>query len=269
MTMSQYRKLGKAGDHELRTRILRNLEVLRKHVQLCGDRGWNYRVSSNLFPLLTHPEMSDMGLCSDPLVLECLERAKRDAANNGVRLSCHPDQFNVLGSTDAAKVTNTVRELDFQAWVMDQLTGLPTHYNPINLHVNASKGNLCEIAARFKGGLYRCTESVQKRLVLEVEEQGPWSVRNLFDYFDLPLTFDNLHHASNPDGIEEAAASRRCASTWGSMRPLFHYSESAAGAKRSHADLPSFKLPKFYNQVDYDVELKQKDRAIECLCKNS
>ena len=35
-------------------RTLNNLRVTRKILEQCADRGWGYRVSSALFPLLTY-----------------------------------------------------------------------------------------------------------------------------------------------------------------------------------------------------------------------
>ena len=53
-----------------------------------------------------------------------------------------------------------------------------------------------------------------------------------------------------------------CAKTWGSVKPLFHYSESLSVMiiPRSHADMPT-DFPA-NDQYDWDIELKYKDAAI-------
>ena len=53
-----------------------------------------------------------------------------------------------------------------------------------------------------------------------------------------------------------------CAKTWGSVKPLFHYSESHPDKTnpRSHADMPTDCPPDFY--ADFDIEIKGKDFAI-------
>ena len=53
-----------------------------------------------------------------------------------------------------------------------------------------------------------------------------------------------------------------CAKTWGSVKPLFHYSESHPDKAnpRSHADMPTDYPAN--DQYDWDIELKSKDAAI-------
>ena len=41
---------------QLGQRWLNNVEVTRLCIEHCADNGWGYRVSSSLFPCLTHPE---------------------------------------------------------------------------------------------------------------------------------------------------------------------------------------------------------------------
>jgi UV DNA damage repair endonuclease len=42
--------------NELGKRWLNNVEVTRLCIEHCHNNGWGYRVSSSLFPVLTHPE---------------------------------------------------------------------------------------------------------------------------------------------------------------------------------------------------------------------
>ena len=58
------------------------------------------------------------------------------AEDYGISLSMHPDQFNVLASTNDDAVNKTINELNFQARLMDML-GLPQdHTAPMNIHIN-------------------------------------------------------------------------------------------------------------------------------------
>ena len=43
--------------NELGKRWLNNVEVTRLCIQHCAENGWGYRVSSSLFPCLTHPAL--------------------------------------------------------------------------------------------------------------------------------------------------------------------------------------------------------------------
>ena len=248
--------------NELGSRWLNNVQVTRLAILHCWENRWGYRVSSNLFPVLTHPEFGyDI---SDVPQYEAIMKTFNDTAwenNNfwGVRLSTHPDQFNVLASENQASVDKTILELNHHGWVMDQLGCDRSYYNPINIHVNCTKGDLADIAARFMSNLNQCDQSVTSRLVVENEDKGCWTVDNLLKYFSLPVTYDNLHDKCNPSAKNTYL---ECAKTWGDIKPLFHYSESHPDKTnpRSHADMPT-DCP-VSDLYDWDIELKSKDAAI-------
>ena len=253
----------------LSQRTLNNIRVTYKILQQCADNSWGYRVSSNLFPLLTY-NVAKLKLQDYPDYIDIMA-ALTDCASiirdKSIRVSCHPDQFNVLASTGQAQVDKTIVELNHHGWLMDMLDA-PRDYNaPINIHINNTKGDPADIAARFMSNLAKCDESVRSRLVVENEDKGIWTPSLLVQHFDLPITYDNLHHKCLPDNLTQDQAYRLCYDTW-PCKPLFHYSESHPDKSnpRSHADMPtatphiSVSMP-----VDYDVELKHKDFAIAAL----
>ena len=251
--------------NELGKRWLNNVEVTRLCIEHCHNNGWGYRVSSSLFPVLTHPEF--MYTVHDvPQYDEIMQEFVEIVMYNEiwqVRLSTHPDQFNVLASENQASVDKTIRELNHQGWVMDMLGCERSYYNPINIHVNCTKGELDDIACRFMSNLNKCDQSVQSRLVVENEDKGCWTVDNLTKYFNIPITYDNLHDKCNPSIANPSASNMAaCAVTWGSVKPLFHYSESMPDQKnpRKHADMPT-DCPAT-DRYDFDIELKSKDKAI-------
>ena len=259
---------------QLGKRWLNNLEVTGACIEHCANNGWGYRVSSSLFPCLTHPEfaytLKDVPQY-ESIMLEFLDIVYHNEYYQ-VRLSTHPDQFNVLASENQASVDKTIRELNHQGWVMDMLGCERNYYNPINIHVNNTKGKLDDIACRFMSNLNKCDQSVQSRLVVENEDKGCWTVGNLISHFNIPITYDNLHDKCNPSigvvgdgGLVSSMAA--CASTWGSVKPLFHYSESMPDQKnlRKHADMPTgFPTTDRY---DWDIELKSKDAAIRACAR--
>ena len=252
-------------------RTLNNIRVTYKILRQCAANGWAYRVSSNLFPLLTY-NVANLKLADYPDYIDIMA-ALADCASvvrdKGVRVSCHPDQFNVLASMGKPQVDKTIRELNHHGWLMDQLGGWRDYRTPINIHVNNTKGEPSEIAARFMSNLAKCDESVRSRLVVENEDKGIWTPKLLSEHFDLPITYDNLHHKCLPDGLSHSQAFSLCYKSWmrgGYFKPLFHYSESHPDKTnpRSHADMPSERpYETFSMPVDYDIELKSKDAAIE------
>lgn len=285
MTWKQFTKICKEeGDQvaldKLGSRWLNNVQVTRKTINHCLSNGWGYRVSSDLFPCLTHPDFK-YSIEDVPHYTSIMETLYAIATENTdnlgnqlVRLSCHPDQFNVLASDNEESVTKTIKELNLHGWIMDALGCEQSYKNPINIHINCTKGDPADIALRFVNNLSRCNASVVKRLVVENEDKGIWNVDNLLKYiykpYKIAITFDNLHHKCNPssncfsdDG--EDIAMGLCDLTWHGIKPLFHYSESDPTNKnpRAHADTPTDIPPcEFY---DWDIELKAKDMAIRML----
>ncbi len=246
-------------------RWLNNLMVTRSYIEHCHKNGWGYRVSSALFPILTHPEfeysIEDVAQ-HEEIMINFSEIAEYNKVWD-VRLSCHPDQFNVLASLNQKAVDKSIKELNHQAWVMDMLGCSKSYENPMCLHVNCTKGDPQDIADRFMETLSKCDEGVRSRLVVEVEDKGIWNGDRLWNHFfqpyGIPIVFDNLHDKCNPS---EKRNAYDIAQTW-PCKPLFHYSESMPDQKnpRKHADMPTG-LP-CNVKADWEIELKKKDYAIK------
>lgn len=256
-------------------KALQNVTTTFKTIQYCAYMGWNYRVSCNLFPLLSLPqaqlvyeEYPDF-LQIEDLFAEITAFVKR----SNIRLSNHPDQFVVLASDKPHVVQNSIRELNINAWIMDKLGAHNSHQNPVNIHINTS-GDCFAIVKRFFDGFEQCSNSAKNRLVLENEDKGTWNVQNIVTHFGpyLPITYDNLHDSCNPsENISAIEAFKMCVSTWGDIKPLFHYSESEPNAtnKRAHSAMPHSTPPNYNVDVDWEIELKDKDYAIRALTKTS
>ncbi len=255
----------------LGSRILNNMQVTHAHISYCAENDYTYRISSDLFPLITYLAadviLSDLPQYTD--ILEEIESIKQTIQDTGVRISCHPSEFNVLASTNQDAVDRTIRELNFYADFLDMI-GCSQDYNcPMNMHINNRDGTNTEVTDRFLYNFNMLQENVRNRLVIENDDKlNCWSVKQLITDFypktKIPITFDYLHHKCHPDGWTEHQAIRFCCLTWGHTKPLFHYSESAPGNNpRKHAD---YAVEDFYtyDDLDYDVdmELKMKDKAI-------
>ena len=256
---------------ELSKRILHNAQLTGRVIGHCASIGIkHYRVSSNLFPLVTD---ETLGIQLNELVdldriMLALQQAGAVARSLGVSLSSHPDQFNVLPSLDDNTVERSIRELNHQSFVLDSM-GCPQDYRaPMCLHLNRSldpeKEDIYGYINRFSSAFNRCNEGVRKRLVLENEDKGFWNARNLHTYFNMlmPLVFDNLHDACNPS---EDCYFDRFKSTWRHYTPVMHWSEGLESKPRSHSDYVSFVPSVVSKNADcvWEVEVKAKDLAIQ------
>ena len=277
MTYAQYTKLGKETAMKvLADRSLNNIKTIHAIVKECAKQGWNYRIGSNVFPLMTHP---DLKFSVDDFYNAAEIYAEfRDCANtikqNKIRCSMHPDQFVVPASPNPKVRENAIRDLEQHAYIMDLLDLPKTPEAPINIHMNCyNDGNFSDAADRFVQSYNLMSNSVRNRLVIECEDKiKSWTVQNLYDHvynrIKIPITYDNLHNKCNPSvGLTEQQAFELSLSTWTKdIVPLFHFSESLVGNNpRAHADFPTF-VPEIYSSYEKDLhldfEFKHKELAI-------
>ena len=254
-------------------RTLNNVVVTRKTIEFCGIRNWNYRISSDLFPLATLPEANlSFDILPDyNLIVQEFKIAADIIKKYNVRCSTHPDQFVVPASATKSVVEKSIVELKNHASIMD-LFGLPQSYqSPINIHMNCYKGNTKDIAKRFIDVYNDFPANVKSRLVLELEDKpNSWGLIKLYDLIyqktGIPITYDSHHfRLNNPENISPEKAILMCMETWGKYKPLFHYSNGRSRpTDRAHSDYV-YILHKelFENDVDVEFEFKAKDYAIE------
>jgi UV DNA damage endonuclease len=252
-------------------RILNNMDTTNKIIQYCGERDYVYRISSDLFPLITYDEanieLDDLPNYDD--IQDEMDNIEQTIKSTNVRVSCHPSEFNVLASLNSQAVDKTITELNFYSSFMDRI-GCPADYrSPMNIHVHNKSGTYNEILNRFITNYDRLDDNCKSRIVLENDDKlNCWSVIELIhqihDITSIPITFDYLHHACHPHGVDEERAINACYRSWGDYKPLFHYSESRPGNNpRAHADYAHNKFNTYGLDFDIDFELKMKDKAIE------
>ena len=271
MTRKRFNSLNRSiAIRELSERILHNAQLTHKIIAHCAKNNIkHYRVSSNLFPLITDDTL-DLSYSVLPHIRDikaALLQAGDVARQLGISISSHPDQFNVLPSFNVVTVEKSIKELNHQSFVLDAM-GCPQDYRaPMCLHLNLSfdsgKESIDDYVNRFTAAFNRCDKGVQKRLVLENEDKGSWNAQNLYRYFGafMPLVFDNLHDDCNPSSHCYFESFKK---TWGNYTPIMHWSEGLADKPRSHSNAFSH-IPQivFSNQdCVWECEVKDKDISI-------
>jgi UV DNA damage endonuclease len=249
--------------------IYNNLFVTEKTIRYCGENNLCYRMSSDLFPLITYDvanvDLTDLPNHED--IQDILDTIEQTIKDTKVRISAHPSEYNVLASKNQQAVSKTIDELNFYSSFMDRIGCPADHNSPMNLHIHNKDGSYDEIIGRFLDSFSRLDENCRARLTIENDDKlNCWSVKELVEFFHpktkIPITFDYLHNKCHPDGLIEEEAFNLCHATWGGVKPLFHYSESREGNNpRAHADYAEGRF-KVYDEVDLDFELKMKDKAI-------
>jgi len=254
----------------LGSRILNNLAVTNETIKYCSEKNYVYRVSSDIFPLITYDQanVNLEDLPNHDEIQDEFDDIAKTISSTGVRVSAHPSEFNSLASLSEKVVEKTITELNFYSSFFDRI-GLPTDTrSPMNLHVHNNNGTREEIAHRFYQNFKKLDDNCQARLTIENDDKlNCWSVRELVDTFHpitrIPICFDYLHHKCHPNNTTEAEAINMCWDTW-QTKPLFHYSESRPGNNpRAHNDYAENRLDTYGLDFDLDFELKAKDYAIE------
>jgi UV DNA damage endonuclease len=269
MTFKRFNSLPREEALEiLGSRIQNNLMVTDKTIQFCAENNYVYRVSSDIFPLITYDE-ANVNLEDLPnydAIQDEFDIAQSISSTN-VRVSAHPSEFNSLSSLNEKVVEKTITELNFYSSFFDRI-GLPAdRRSPMNFHVHNNNGTREEIAHRFYNNFKKLDNNCQARVTIENDDKlNCWSVKELVDIFHpitrIPICFDYLHHKCHPNGLTEREAINMCWDTW-QTRPLFHYSESREGNNpRAHADYPENTFDNYGLEFDIDLELKAKDLAL-------
>ena len=240
-------------------------------VKFCGQSGIaHFRVSSSIFPLLTHPNLhlriSD--LKDSKQTISGLSRAGRLAKSGGISLSFHPSQYVAIVSADAEVREAAARDINLNAEILDLIGASKNISNPINIHINRSPKSpdfICD----FESGISLLSSSARRRLSIENEDRGFWNTANLLKFlrsYKIPLSFDILHERCNQSGLSEFKLADLCAKTWGGHTPIFHHSESASKSKpRSHSEFCKHLPPNYGFEYICMIEAKAKDLAIKKL----
>ncbi|OIO94220.1 MAG: UV damage repair endonuclease UvsE [Anaerolineae bacterium CG2_30_64_16] len=184
-----------------------------------------YRISSELAPYATHPDMPQF----HGQVAECaaeLAEIGRLARAAHLRLSFHPAQHVLLNTPDPELAARSAADLTVQAAILDAMALGPEAV--IVTHLGGIYGDRAAARARFAENYERLSEAVRRRLVLEHDDTRFGVADTLWVHArtDIRLVFDNLHHRlNNPDGLPPRDALAACLATWpGDVRPKIHFS---------------------------------------------
>jgi UV DNA damage endonuclease len=213
-----------------------NLADLRAVLSWNLDHGIRfYRCSSTLVPWHSQFEIADLPNAERvrSLAVECGEFI----SDNGMRLTFHPDHWCKLASDSEDTVARSVESVRHHGRWLD-LMGLPrSPRHVINVHIGAHYGDKAATADRFCDVVSDLPPRARQRLTVENDDtESLWGVRELVDSVSsrtgVPVTFDYHHHSFTDRGLTYREGFELARETWGDLRPVTHYSESA----RLHGD---------------------------------
>lgn len=203
-----------------------SLEYLRAIFAYLAERDITmYRISSDLAPYVTHPDMPQFHQQIDECALE-LRALGAQAHAQGLRLSFHPSQFVLLNSPDELLTTKSIADLSAQAQMLD--------YMELDLdavlvtHVGGVYGDPESGRERWARSWEVLPGHVRRRLVLENDDTryGVADILWIYERTGVRLVYDYLHHwCLDRAGIDQHEALAACLRTWPSdVTPKIYFS---------------------------------------------
>lgn len=261
--------LGNVSEQRLTELIKINLDALDRMIEYNIANGiLLFRISSDIITFASSPANT---LPWDIMFREQLNEIGRKARDSGMCVSMHPGQYTVLNSPDGRTAENAVRELAYHARFLTCL-GMDDRHKII-LHVGGVYGSKEAGSERFLRRYHNLDETIKRRLVIENDDKSYHvsDVLAISQQGNIPVVFDNLHHAANPppETAAEEEWIRRCAQTWTPRdgKQKIHYSQQDPG-KKAGAHAPAIRQDEFLAFYDRlggdkpDIMLEVKDKNI-------
>jgi UV DNA damage endonuclease len=184
-----------------------------------------YRMSSDLAPYATHPDM--------PQFHQMLTESQAELAAIGararqldIRLSFHPSQYVLLNSPDETLTRKSIWDLSSQAEMLDRMEQGPEAV--VVTHVGGRYGDREAAARRWVETWPTLPQHVRRRLVLEHDDTRFSASDTLWihEQTGVPLVFDHQHFwCLNPDRLDLRETLARMLASWpAGVRPKVHFS---------------------------------------------
>jgi len=184
-----------------------------------------YRMSSDIAPYVTHPDMPQF----HGQIAECAAELKalgKRARDLKLRLSFHPSQFIVLNSPSPVLVQKSIADLEAQAEILDRME--LEREAVLVVHAGGSYGDRKTGCEAWSKTYQTLSPAIRRRLVLENDDArySAADVLKIHAETGVPLIFDHQHFwCFNPEGLELRETVARFLATWPRrVRPKLHFS---------------------------------------------
>lgn len=273
VTYSRYSKINSEQEKlsKLKEVTYSNLEALEKILKYNIDHNIHfYRITSNLVPLATHPDV----------MWDYKKYFRQDFLNLGniikksnMRVDSHPDQFNVINSTRESVIQSTLVNLNNSVDIFELLN---YELGKMVIHIGSSQGGKEESIKRFIRNFNNFPRRIQERLILENDDKvfTAKDVLQICKSLKVPMVLDIHHHNCKNEGEYIGDLLEEIFNTWNEeiLPPKLHFSTPKEFENdRKHADyidadgFASFiqlVKSKVDRDIDIMIEAKKKDKAL-------
>jgi UV DNA damage endonuclease len=236
------------------------------------------RLSSEVFPFACHPEHGYSLDFADSLLVEIGEYAK----THKIRLTMHPDHFNVLSSPSETVVKNSISDLAHHCDILDRMK--LDQNSVMIIHGGGVYNDKKKALERLEKNILALPENVKNRLVVENCEMS-YCIEDLLplsEKLQVPLVLDFHHDAIYGSSQPIEFYFDRVFKVWfdRGIKPKVHVSNSQPDVKdtdsktsrRKHSDYIQFLHTPLYLikfPIDIMLECKMKEKALLKLRENS
>ena len=219
-------KSNDARRHQSNPHLRTSVELLHPIFDHLGAVGIGmYRMSSDIAPYLTHPDLPRFHNQISEARPE-LEALGAKAKALDLRLSFHPSQYILLNTPDPKVLAQSIKEVTAQAEMLDIMGCGPEAC--VVTHVGGHYGDPEAGKRRWADTWNVLPEPARRRLVLENDDIrfNAADVLDIHAVTGVPLIFDHQHHyCLNPGGLAVRPTVERFLATWrAGVRPKIHYS---------------------------------------------
>ena len=229
-----------------------------------------YRITSALIPLVTHPEVGYWG--HREIFNKDFEYIGKIIKESNMRVDTHPDEFNVINSSNPKVVENTLINLMRQVeWFED----MNYKDGKMVIHVGGATGGKEAAIERFINNFNSFPKVLRSRLIIENDDKTYTAKETLklCKTLNIPMVLDVHHHNCNNNGENLEYMLGDIFNTWNNenLPPKLHFSSPRDGKiDRKHADfinpydfISFLEVAKKINR-DFDMmlECKEKDVAL-------
>ena len=184
-----------------------------------------YRMSSDIAPYVTHPDMPQFHNQVTEARTELIALGRK-ALGQGLRLSFHPSQYTILNSPNPELNRKSVLDIESQATILDTMAAGPE--GCVVVHVGGVYGDKASAMDRWAESYHALPEASKRRLVLENDDIS-YSAANVLELHSrtgVPLVFDSHHFCcNNPERLDLADTARKFLASWPKgVRPKTHVS---------------------------------------------
>ena len=191
-----------------------------------------YRLSSDLAPYLTHPDMPQFHHQIDDCAAE-LALVGQMAREADLRLSLHPSQYVVLNAADEAIAVKGAAEITAQAQILEAMNLGPEAV--VVIHLGGVYGDKQSAMERFVTRYEGLPAVARQRLVLENDDTSysVGDIHYIHQQTGLRLVFDYLHFLNhNPEDLSLTEALALTLDTWpADVTPKVHFSSPSTAMR--------------------------------------